>query len=89
VRTSKANAVAERVVRSIREERTDRRLILSQPHLLFTLKLYLAYDNERRPHQGLGQQSPVPILEWPQPPAAPEQVRYRPMLGGLIRDYAA
>ncbi len=38
-----ANAVAERVVRSIREECLDRLLILNRAHLTFVLEQYLAY----------------------------------------------
>ena len=60
VRAPNANAVAERVVRSIRAECLDHLLILNQRHLRFVLKQYLAYYNHRRPHQGLGQALPVP-----------------------------
>src|SRR5215210_3889258 len=83
-----ANAVAERVVRSIRAECLDHLLILNQRHLTFVLKQYLAYYNHRRPHQGLGQALPVPLAPCPTAPAAPEQVRCHPVLGGIIHDYA-
>ena len=83
-----ANAVAERVVRSIRAECLDHLLILNQRHLTFVLKQYLANYNHRRPHQGLGQALPVPLAPVPTSPAAPEQVRCHPILGGLIHDYA-
>ena len=83
-----ANAVAERMVRSIRAECLDRLLILNQRHLTFVLRQYVAYYNERRPHQGLGQQPPAPAAPAPLAPAAPGQVRCRPVLGGIIRDYA-
>jgi putative transposase len=83
-----ANAVAERVVRSIRAECLDHLLILNRRHLTFVLRRYVAYYNERRPHQGLGQQMPAPTTAPPTSPAAPEQVQCRPVLGGLIRDYA-
>jgi hypothetical protein len=49
---------------------------------------YLEYYNRRRPHQGLGQQPPAPATRPPTSPATPEQVRCRPVLGGLIHDYA-
>jgi putative transposase len=83
-----ANAVAERVGRSIREECLDRLLILNRAHLTFVLKQYLEYYNHRRPHQGLGQRSPVLTPDPPTSAAAPAQVRCRPVLGGLLHDYA-
>ncbi len=79
--------MAERVIRSIREECLDQLLILNQAHLTFVLKQYLEYYNHRRPHQGLGQQPPAPATSLPTAPAAPERVRCRPVLGGLIHDY--
>ena len=83
-----ANAVAERVVRSIRAECLDQLLILNQRHLMSVLRQYVAYYNQRRPHQGLGQALPVPLAPVPSAPAAPEEVTCRPVLGGIIRDYA-
>jgi len=44
---------------------------------------YVEYYNARRPHQGLEQDSPGGML-----PASREgTVRYRKVLGGIIRDY--
>ena len=83
-----ANAYAERVIRSVRAECLDHLLILGQAHLTFVLTQYLAYYNHRRPHQGLGQALPTPLEAAPTAPAAPEQVTCRPVLGGLIHDYA-
>lgn len=88
VHAPNANAVAERVVRSIREECLNRLLLLNQAHLTFVLKQYLAYDNHHRPHLGLGQQPPALIVERPESPAVPEDGRCCPVLGGLIHDYA-
>ncbi len=45
VRAPNANAVAERVVRSMREECLDHHLVLSQAHLRYVLAQYLAYYN--------------------------------------------
>jgi transposase InsO family protein len=56
-RTPKANAIAERWVRSVRQECLDHLLILNQQHLLRVLKAYTNYYNSARPHQGLGQQT--------------------------------
>jgi putative transposase len=88
VRALNANAVAERVVRSIRGECLDRLLILDRAHLSFVLRQYAAYYNHRRPHQGLGQQPPAPLTRPPTSPAPPERVTCRPVLGGLLHDYA-
>ena len=86
--TTDSNAYAERVVRSIRAACLDRLLILNQAHLRFVLKQYLAYDNHRRPHQGLGQAFPVPLAPAPTSSTTPERVGCRPVLGGLIHDDA-
>ena len=83
-----ANAYAERVIRSVRAECLDHLLILNQAQLTFVLRRYIAYYNHCRPHQGLGQALPAPLAPLPTVPAAPEQVRCRPVLGGTIHDYA-
>ena len=78
-----ANAIAERWVRTVREECLDKVLILNERHLRRVLTEYMAYYNERRPHQGLDQDSP-----WELEPASTEvPIRYRNVLGGIIRDY--
>jgi len=83
IRAPKANAFAERWVRSIREECLDQLLVLSQRHLHQVLKEYLDYYNQARPHQGLQQQTPNPItgIEEKGP------VRRREVLGGFIHGY--
>jgi putative transposase len=86
-RTPNANAVAERVVRSLREECLDRLLIVNQTHLRSILAEFAAYYNHRRPHQGRDQWPPVPLTAAPTLPATPAQIRRRPVLGGLINDY--
>jgi putative transposase len=78
-----ANAFAERWVRSVREECLDKVIILNERHLRRVLHEYIAYYNARRPHQGLAQNSPMSMS-----PVSPEgTVRYRKVLGGIIRDY--
>ena len=86
-RTPNANAVAERVVRSLRAECLDHTLIVNQAHLRSVLAEYAAYYNHRRPHQGRDQVPPVPLAAAPAGPAAPAQIRCRPVLGGRINDY--
>ena len=76
------------MIRSLRAECLDHLLILNQAHLTSVLRQFLAYYNHRRPHQGLGQALPVLLAAGPTAPAAPEQVICRPVLGGIIHDYA-
>ncbi len=59
-RTPNADAVAERVVRSLRAERLDQVPIVNQAHLRHVLAEYAAYYKHRRPHQGRAQRPPVP-----------------------------
>jgi transposase InsO family protein len=77
-----ANAVAERWVRSVREECLDHLIILNEHHLRRVLQEYTRYYNARRPHQGLAQDSPLGIE-----PVAQGPIRCRNVLGGIIRDY--
>jgi transposase InsO family protein len=85
--TPNANAVVERVVRSIRTECLDHLLIVNEAHLRSVLTHYAAYYNHRRPHQGRAQAPPMPLAAVPARPADPAQIRRRPILGGLINDY--
>lgn len=78
-----ANAIAERWVRSVREECLDKVLILNERLLHRVLTEYLAYYNERRPHQGLDQDSPLGLERV----STEGPIRYRSVLGGIIRDY--
>jgi putative transposase len=79
----KANANAERWVRSVREECLDPILILNEGHLRRVLKEYGEYYNHARPHQGIDQHFPVsrPVNSTKGP------VRRRDILGGVIHDY--
>jgi putative transposase len=52
-RAPRANAYAERWVRSVREECLDRIIILNQAHLSYPLRTYEQYFTNERPSQGL------------------------------------
>jgi putative transposase len=78
-----ANSVAERWVRSVREECLDHLLILNQAHLRLVLNTFIDYYNTARPHQGLGQQSPIPRRRAHD--SGP--VQRREVLNGIIGDY--
>ena len=58
VKAPKANAIAERWVRSIRNECLDHRLIFGRRHLQRTVHDYADYYNRWRPHRSLGQRTP-------------------------------
>jgi putative transposase len=83
VRAPNANAHAERWVRSVRNECLDKVLIINESHLRRVMRDYVTYFNGARPHQGLAQQSPIPRIL----PIADGPVRYRAVLGGILRDY--
>jgi transposase InsO family protein len=78
-----ANALAERRVRSVREECLDKLIILNERHLHRVLTEYTRYYNEARPHQGIDQHTPIVSKR----AAGQGVVRRRDILGGIIHDY--
>jgi transposase InsO family protein len=56
---SRANAVCERMIGTLRRELLDRILILNERHLRWILTIYLHHFNTARPHRTLGQLTPV------------------------------
>jgi putative transposase len=85
VRAPKANAVAERFVRTVRTECLDWLLILNRRHLEQVLRVYVDHYNTQRPHRALKPQPPEP--EKPAPTATIGAIRRRNRLGGLIHEY--
>jgi transposase len=86
LRAPRANAVAERWVRTVRNECLDHLLVFGRRHLEEVLRAYLTHYNAARPHRSLALATPAG-----QPPAArgspPPAVRRRDVLGGLIHEY--
>jgi hypothetical protein len=84
----RANAFAERWVRTVRRECLDRVLIYNTRHLLAVLGAYLAYYNGHRAHQGRGQRPPDrDTLPAPVADLSAVRVRRRKVLHGLINEY--
>ena len=86
VKAPKANAIAERWVRSIRNECLDHRLILGHQHLQRTITEYVDYYNQWRPHRSLGQRSPRSDL-WESPKGSTGKLTATPVLDGLHHVY--
>ena len=53
LRTPRANAYAERWIRTVRTECLDWLLILNRTHLERVLRVYVGHYNHHRPHRGL------------------------------------
>jgi len=88
-RSPRANAFAERWVRTARAEVTDRMLIAGSRHLSAVLDEYVVHYNEHRPHRARNLRppaadeiAPVAITD-----LATAQIRRRRVLGGLITEY--
>ena len=82
VRSPLANAIGERVVRTLRRECLDHILPLSERHVRSVLAEFVAYYNQDRPHRSLGLETPVSRHR----PVDGEVVS-RPVLGGLHHVY--
>jgi putative transposase len=86
-RTPRANAVCERFLGSVRRECLDHFLIFHEKQLHRILKAYTVYFNQARPHQGLEQRIPNPLLPIAPLPNESSKVINIPVLGGLHHDY--
>ena len=86
-RAPKANAIAERLVGTLRRECLDRLLIVNRRHLERVLRAYLDHYNHHRPHRSLDQRPPALPSAIPRPPGNPANVHRRDRLGGLIHEY--
>jgi putative transposase len=87
-RAPKANAHAERWVRTVRTECLDWILIWNRRHLEGVLTEYIRHYNIARPHRGIDLNIPVPAAQ--PTPASIEQLRRverADVLGGLIHEY--
>jgi transposase InsO family protein len=82
VRAPRANAVAERVVGTLRRECLDHLVVLNERHLRAVLEEFGRYYNGERPHRTLELEMPTPAVRVRVGP-----IRSRPVLGGLHHVY--
>ena len=80
--TTYVNAIAERVIGTLRRECLDHVIVLNEQHLMAVLREFVAYYNYERPHRTLGLQTPEPAL-WP----ATGSILSHPVLNGLHHVY--
>ena len=86
IRAPRANAFAERFVRTVRSECLDHILIYGRRHLERVLQTYVGHYMEERPHRGLHLTTPSgrPSIVRAGPTA---RVLRQDVLGGLIHEY--
>jgi putative transposase len=88
IRAPKANAFAERFVRTIRSELLDRTLIVGHRQLASMLREYETHYNTHRPHRGLNLDAPESI-DAVHPSVPIKEIRRKGVVGGLINEYGA
>ena len=82
IHAPKGNAIAERVIGTLRRECLDHLIVVDEQHLRSLLTEFVQYYNQDRRHRTLG-------LQTPQPKVRPTTgtVRSRPVLNGLHQLY--
>ena len=84
-RAPRANAYAERWVRTVRTECLDWTLLTGPRHLQRILTVYVLHYNTVRPHRSL--ELAPPLGDDVEPDAVAGRIVRRDLLGGLIHEY--
>jgi putative transposase len=87
VRAPRANAIAERWVRTVRNECLDHVLVFGRRHLEQILRSYVGHFNAERPHRSLELAAPAGSPRSRGSPSA--DILRRDVVGGLIHEYYA
>jgi putative transposase len=87
IRAPRANAFAERWVRTVRTECLDWMLLRGRRHLECVLRAYASHYNGGRPHRGLRLATPERPESTPGTPANATGLLRREILGGLVHEY--
>lgn len=84
MRSPRANAFAERFVRTAHSGCLDHLLVFSRRHLETILDEYCRHYNQARPHRSLDLEQPVPRSVRP---ATAAKITRSDVLGGMIHEY--
>jgi putative transposase len=82
-RAPKANAIADRLVGTLRRECLDHVIVIDESHLVRLLREFSTYYNRDRPHRSLELDPPRP-----RSPGSSGAIVSRPVLGGLNHVYS-
>ena len=85
IHAPKANAIAERLVGTLRRECLDHLIIFNEHHLLRLLREYVAHYNAGRPHRALELDPPSGAVHLAL--VSGGRIIARPVLGGLLYEY--
>jgi transposase InsO family protein len=88
VRAPKANAIAERFVRTVRAECLDWLLIMNRRHLERVLRVFVCHYNTHRPHRSLNLAPPEPTEQKLRARPPTLAIERRDRLGGLIHEHS-
>jgi len=82
IRAPRANAVAERLVGTLRRECLDHAVVVNERHLRPVLTDFVRFYNRERLHRTLRLETPEPVVR-----STTGSIRASPVLGGLHHVY--
>jgi transposase InsO family protein len=82
LRAPRANAIAERVIGTLRRECLDHLIIVNEPHLRSVLAEFVRFYNTERPHRAVRLDTPTPHAR-----SSVGPIQSHPILGGLHHVY--